>query len=67
MSETYIPMMLRLSKKEEDVLNKKCNELNKILVNNDQAPVQKSELMHLILIDVIKRTKLNKRFEIEVE
>jgi hypothetical protein len=67
MTSEYTSMMLRLSKKEEEALTKKCNEINKVLVNNDHPPYQKSELLHAIMIDVIKRTKINKRYEIEVE
>jgi len=66
MKNEYMPMMLRLSKKEEKILTEKCVEINKILINEGCQPVKNSELLHLILNDVIKRIKINKRNEIEV-
>lgn len=63
----YAPMMLRLSKNEEKAITEKCTDINKILIMENCQPVKNSELMHIILLDVIKRIKVNKRNEIEVE
>ena len=59
--------MLRLTKNEEKALNDKSIEINKVLINSGVQPVKESELLHIILVDVIKRIKINKRNEIEVE
>jgi len=58
--------MLRLSKKEEKILTEKSIEINKVLIMSGAQPVKDSELIHLILSDAIKRTKINKRNELEV-
>jgi len=58
--------MLRLTKKEEKELNEKCIEINKQLIMSGSPPVKDSELIHLILCDALKRTKINKRNEVEV-
>ncbi len=63
----YAPMMLRLSKKEEKAITEKCTDINKVLIMEGCQPVKNSELLHVILCDVIKRIKVNKRNEIEVE
>lgn len=65
--EEYTPMMLRLSKKEEKAITDKCIDINKVLIAEGCQPVKNSELIHIILTDVIKRIKINKRNEIEVE
>lgn len=62
----YMSKMLRLTKQEEKVLNEKCIEINKQLIMSGGQPVKDSELIHLILIDSLKRTKINKRNEVEV-
>lgn len=66
-TEEYNPMMLRLSKKEEKAITEKCTDINKILITEGCQPVKNSELLHIVLTDVIKRIKINKRNEIEVE
>lgn len=63
----YTPMMLRLSKTEEKAITDKCIDINKVLISEGCQPVKNSELIHVILTDVIKRIKINKRNEIEVE
>jgi len=62
----HMAKMLRLTKEEEKTLNKKCIEINKILIMSGGKPVKDSELIHLILNDALKRTKINKRNEVEV-
>lgn len=59
--------MMRLSKTETKALNDKCIEINKLLIKENKAPVKDSELVHLILIDAIKRTKVNIRGEVLID
>lgn len=66
MSEN-VSMMLRLSKSEEKAITEKCVEINKLLIGESRQPVKNSELIHIVLTNVIKRIKINKRGEIEVE
>lgn len=63
----YSPMMLRLSKSEEKAITEKCTDINKKLIMEGCQPVKNSELLHIVLLDTIKRIKINKRNEIEVE
>ena len=58
--------MLRLTKAEEKILTEKCVEINKILIMSGAQPVKESELLHIVLVDTIKRIKINKRNEVEV-
>ena len=58
--------MLRLTKGEEQALNEKSLKINKILIMAGMQPVKDSELLHIVLVDAIKRIKINKRNEIEI-
>ena len=62
-----MPASVRLTKEEQREIEIKCRELNKILINQEFAPIQESELIHLILKRTLSRVKVNKRGEIEVE
>ena len=59
--------MFRLSKDEQKVLRDVGTSINKKLIMSEKQPVKDSELLHIILIDVLKRTNVNKRGEIIVE
>lgn len=58
--------MVRLTKEEVKKLGDKCIEINKILIAENRPPVKDSELVHLILTNALKRTKVNQRGEVEV-
>ncbi len=62
-----MPTNIRLTKDEQRDIEVKCRELNKILINQEMAPVQESELIHIILKRVMNRISINKRGEIDVE
>jgi len=62
-----MPTNIRLTKDEQREIELKCRELNKILINREIAPIQESELVHLILKRAIQRISVNKRGEIELE
>jgi len=59
--------MLRLSKIEQKTLRDAGIKVNKKLIMDDRQPVKDSELIHIILNDVLKRVTVNKRGEIIVE
>lgn len=62
-----VPVTLRLTKDEQRAAELKCREINKLLVNMERAPIQESELLHLVINKCIDRVKVNKRGEVEVE
>ncbi len=66
MTSNHMSKMLRLTKPEEKTLTEKCIEINKVLIMSGAQPVKESELLHLVLVDTIKRIKINKRNEVEV-
>jgi len=66
MSNTSMEM-LRLSKIEQKTLRDAGIKVNKKLIMDDRQPVKDSELIHIILNDVLKRVTVNKRGEIIVE
>jgi hypothetical protein len=59
--------MLRLSKIEQKNLRDAGIKINKKLIMAEMQPVKDSELIHLILNDVLKRIAVTKRGEIIVE
>jgi hypothetical protein len=62
-----VPVTLRLTKDEQRAAEIKCREINKILVNMERAPMQESDLLHLVIKRYIDRIKVNKKGEIEIE
>lgn len=62
-----MPATLRLTKEEQRKAELKCREINKILVNMERAPIQESELLHLVIDRVIERVKVDKRGDIFIE
>lgn len=62
-----MPTNIRLTKDEQRDIEVKCRELNKILINQELAPIQESELVHLILKKAIQKVSVNKRGEIDLE
>ena len=64
---TAMPTNIRLTKDEQRDIEVKCRELNKILINQEFAPIQESELVHIILKRTTNRVTVNKRGEIDIE
>ncbi len=62
-----MPATLRLTKEEQRKAELKCREINKILVNMERAPIQESELLHLVIDRIIERVKVDKRGDIFIE
>ena len=62
-----MPTNLRFSKKEEELLRKKCVEINKILVSREKAPLKESEVAHFLLENSIPYLKVNRDGELEID
>lgn len=62
-----MPVTLRFTKTEEAELNKKCTEINKILINQNQMPMRVSELAHKILEITIRYVKVDKNGNIYID
>lgn len=50
---------IRLKDIEQELIADKTLEINKELIKLNKKAIKESELLHLILIDAIKRTKTN--------
>ncbi|HDS1307572.1 TPA: hypothetical protein QEK28_004507 [Stenotrophomonas maltophilia] len=50
---------VRLNDKEQELLRKKCVELNKALINKGLMPIKDSELVHIILDQCIEAAELS--------
>lgn len=57
---------VRMNDKEQELLRKKCIELNKVLINRNLMPIKESELVHLILEQCIAQTELTASGQIKV-
>jgi hypothetical protein len=49
---------VRMNDKEQELLRKKCIELNKQLINRNLMPIKESELVHIILEQCIGNVEL---------
>lgn len=49
---------VRMNDKEQEMLRKKCIELNKQLINRNLMPIKESELVHIILEQCINNVQL---------
>lgn len=56
-----VSKMIRLTKKEEKLIQEKCIDFNKILINNNEVPIRDSELVHTILELSMRRIKIDKK------
>ena len=57
---------VRMSDKEQEMLRKKCIELNKLLINRNLMPIKESELVHIILEQCINETELTTSGQVKV-
>jgi len=58
---------LRYNKKEEELLRKKCVEINKVLVAKEKQPLRDSELAHFVLENAIPYVKITKSGKLVIE
>ncbi len=59
-----MPMTIRLTDDEQELLRKKAIEINKILVGRNLQPLQDSRLLHKILEKSIPYAKVSESGEI---
>ena len=57
---------VRMNDKEQELLRKKCIELNKLLINRNLMPLNESELVHIILEQCISNVQLTARRNLKV-
>ena len=62
-----MPATLRLTNEEQELLRKKCVELNKQLISKGKEPIKDSELAHQILLKSISYVKINDQGKILIE
>lgn len=62
-----MPATLRLTNDEQEMLRKKCVELNKQLIGKGKEPIKDSELAHEILLKSISYAKINEAGKIYIE
>lgn len=62
-----MPSTLRLKDSEQEHLRKKCIEINKVLINNDHAPMSDSELAHMVLELTLPHVKADKEGKIFID
>jgi len=55
-----MPETLRITKKEDKEVRKKCVEINKILVEAGKMPVRESELIHILLKMALENIQIDK-------
>lgn len=58
---------VRLTTEEQDALRKKCIEINKLLIKNNNMPIRESELIHKILEKTITCVDVNGKGEIIID
>jgi hypothetical protein len=50
---------VRMNDKEQEMLRKKCIDLNKQLISRNLMPIKESELVHIILEQCISNVQLS--------
>lgn len=57
---------VRMNDKEQELLRKKCIELNKQLISRNLMPIKESELVHIILEQSIQKVMLTNSGNLKV-
>ena len=58
---------VRLTTEEQEELRKKCIEINKLLIKNNNMPIRESELVHKILEKTIGYVDVTSKGEIIID
>lgn len=61
-----MPVTLRLSREEQKLTEEKCKEINRELVRLNMETVKKSELLHFVITEGLKRLRVNKDEKLEL-
>lgn len=62
-----MPSTVRLSPTEQELIRKKCVEINKLLVKNGMEPVKDSEFVHKMLEKSVPYATIGKDGEIVLD
>lgn len=62
-----MPATLRLTNDEQELLRKKCIEINKLLVKQGRQPIRDSELAHFLLGESITYVELGESGMLSLE
>lgn len=62
-----MPATLRLTNEEQELLRKKCIEINKMLVKQGRQPIRDSELAHFLLSESIGYVELGESGMLSLE
>lgn len=62
-----MPATLRLTTAEQELLRKKCIDINKLLIKNGKQPLRDSELAHFLLVKSITYVEVSESGELRLE
>lgn len=62
-----MPATLRLTAAEQELLRKKCIEINKLLIKQGKQPLRDSELAHFLLEKSVSYIEVGESGELKLE
>lgn len=62
-----MPETLRLTNAEQELLRKKCIEINKLLIKQGRQPIRDSELAHFLLEKSVSYVEISESGELKLE
>lgn len=62
-----MPATLRLTNAEQEVLRRKCIEINKLLIKQGRQPIRDSELAHFLLEKSVGYVEISESGELKLE
>lgn len=62
-----MPATLRLTNAEQELLRKKCIEINKLLIRQGRQPIRDSELAHFLLEKSVGYVEVGESGELKLE
>lgn len=62
-----MPATLRLTNAEQELLRKKCIEINKLLIKQGRQPIRDSELAHFLLEKSVSYVEISESGELKLE
>lgn len=62
-----MPATLRLTNAEQELLRKKCIEINKLLIKQGRQPIRDSELAHFLLEKSVGYVEISESGELKLE
>lgn len=62
-----MPATLRLTNAEQELLRKKCIDINKLLIRHGKQPIRDSELAHFLLEKSVAYVEVTQSGELRLE